>query len=130
MTGEMHMIVTTSSPAKTSRAGDCCGDSHCGAGLRNQYYDSKRLTPASFHLEQSYGIEHRRLLNRAIHGRGLVYGYAIHPQPAPGSLDAASKFMVSPGLVLDQCGRELYLQEAIALSLEDVMVLDDNGMPI
>jgi hypothetical protein len=130
MTGEMNMIVTTSSPGKTSRAGDCCGDPHCGLGLRNHYYDSKRLTPASFCLEQAYGIEHRHLLNRAIHGWGLVYGYAIHPQVAPNSFEAASKFMVSPGLVLDQCGRELYLQEAVALSIEDVMVLDEKGVPI
>src|SRR5438270_2953656 len=122
------MIVTKPSPNKTSRGESCCEHPNCGAGLRNQYFDGKRLTPASFSLEQSYGIEHRHLLNRAIHGWGLVYGYAIHPQVAPNSFEAASKFIVSSGLVLDQCGRELYLQEALALSIEDVMVLDEKGM--
>jgi hypothetical protein len=98
--------------------------------LRNQYYDGKRLTPASFRLEQFYEIEHRHLLNRAIHGWGLVYGYAIYAEVARDSGGAASKFTVSPGLVLDQCGRELYLPEALALSVADVMVLDDKGMPV
>jgi hypothetical protein len=124
------MIVTKPSPNKTSRAESCCEHPDCGAGLRNQYFDGKRLTPASFQLEQAYGIEHRRLLNRAIHGWGLVYGYAIHPEIARDSDEAAPKLKVSPGLVLDQCGRELYLPEGVALSMRDMIVLDDKGVPV
>jgi len=127
------MITTKSSPSKSpksSGAENCCNDPNCGLGLRNQYFDGKRLPPASFRLEQTYGIEHRRLLNRAIHGWGLVYGYAIRPEVARNSVEAASKFIVSPGLVLDRYGRELYLPEPVALSIEDVMVLDEKGVPI
>src|SRR5258708_22247152 len=124
------MIVSKSSPTTTSRVENCCEDPNCGAGLRNQYFDGKRLTPASFRLEQAYGIERRRLLNRAIHGWGLVYGYAIHPEVSRESPEAASKLKVSPGLVLDQCGRELHLPEGLALSIRDVMVLDEKGVPV
>lgn len=123
------MIATKSTPTRTSSAEHCCEDPSCGLGLRNQYFDGKRLTPASFRLEQAYGIEHRRLLNRAIHGWGLVYGYSIHPEAAHNSREAAAKLKVAAGLVLDQCGRELYLPEGIALSIRDVMVLDEKGVP-
>lgn len=124
--------VTKASPSKSKSSGaeNCCGHPRCGLGLRNQYFDRKRLTPASFRLEQTYGIDHRRLLNRAIHGCGLVYGFAIHPEPARDSSEAASKLTVSSGLILDRCGRELYLPEGIALSIRDVMVLDDKGIPV
>jgi hypothetical protein len=126
------MITTKSSPGKSKSSGaeNCCADPNCGLGLRNQYFDGKRLTTASFSLEQTYGIEHRHLLNRAIHGWGLVYGYAIDSETAHNSYEAASKLKVSPGLVLDRCGRELYLPDDIALSIRDVMVLDENGMPV
>lgn len=124
------MATTKSSQTKTSSAENCCEDPNCGFGLRNQYFDGKRLTPASFRLEQVYEIEHRRILNRAIHGWGLVYGYSIHPEAAPNSREAAARLKVAPGLVLDQCGRELYLSEGIALSIPDVMVLDEKGVPV
>jgi hypothetical protein len=123
------MIDTKLSSAR-SRVENCCEDPDCGLGLRNQYHDGKRLTPMSLRLEQAYGIEHRRLLNRAIHGWGLVYGYAIDPEVSRESEKAASKFKVSSGLVLDECGRELYLAEDVALSIRDVMVLDDKGVPV
>jgi hypothetical protein len=126
----MTMIVKKDPPTKTNADESCCGDPNCGAGLRNQYFDGKRLTPASFRLEQEYGIEHRQLLNRAIHGWGLVYGYAILPEISRNSPEAAPKLKVSPGLALDHCGRELYLPEAIALSIHDVMVLDDKGVTV
>ncbi len=124
------MNATKSPPSKTRTSENCCEDPQCGLGLRNQYFDGKRLTPASFSLEQAYGIEHRRLLNRAIHGSGLVYGYGISVEKAHDSNEAASKLKISPGLILDRCGRELYLHDGIALSLRDVMVLDEKGMPV
>src|SRR5260370_33515930 len=99
------MIVSKSSPTTTSRVENCCEDPNCGAGLRNQYFDGKRLTPASFRFEQAYGIEHRRLLNRAIHGWGLVYGYAIHPQLARDSPVAASQRKMSHRRLFDHSGR-------------------------
>jgi hypothetical protein len=56
---------------------ECCIDPRCESGLRNNYFEGKRLTPDSFRVEQRYLVERRRLLNRAIHGWGVVYGYGI-----------------------------------------------------
>jgi hypothetical protein len=123
------MIVTNTSLTRTGNAENCCDDPGCGLGLRNHYFDGKRLTTTSFRLEQAHAIEHRRLLNRAIHGWGLVYGYSITAEGAHNSREAAAKLKVGGGLLLDEGGRELYLPEAIDLSIRDVIVLDEKGVP-
>jgi hypothetical protein len=61
---------------------ECCADGPCDSGLRNQYFEGKRLTADSFRVEQNYLLERRRLLNRTIHGWGVVYGYAMKPARA------------------------------------------------
>ena len=47
---------------------ECCSDAACDSGLRNNYFEGKRLTADAFRVEQDYLIDRRRLLNRAIHG--------------------------------------------------------------
>jgi hypothetical protein len=106
-------------PAKV----ECCIDSACESGLRNQYFEGKRLTPDSFRVEQSYQVERRRLLNRAIHGWGVVYGYAIRPRPS-------GRLTIGPGLALDQSGRELVQTDSVEQSFDQVIVLDDQGRPV
>src|SRR5258708_3296561 len=98
----------TSSPAGSARR-ECCTDAPCDSGLRNQYFEGKRLTADSFRVEQSYLLERRRLLNRAIHGWGVVYGYAVKPVRAANcrTEDASGALEIGPGLALDECGREL-----------------------
>jgi len=106
----------------------CCPELTCGSSLRNNYFEGKRLTVDSFRVEQEYLLERRRLLNRAIHGWGVVYGYAITAGPAvketrPGRL------RIGAGLALDRCGREL-LQSETSIEVTDLMFLDENGRPI
>src|SRR3954449_13463023 len=38
------------SPARSAR--ECCTDAPCDSGLRNQYFEGKRLTADSFRVEQ------------------------------------------------------------------------------
>lgn len=75
----------------------------CETSARNNYYDRKPLTPLSFQVEQAYGIERRRLLNRTIHGWGVVYGYSIKPDDE----GEGTALQIGEGLALDIYGREL-----------------------
>jgi hypothetical protein len=110
---------------------ECCDDT-CTSGSRNNYFPGKRLTPDSFRVEQKYLVDRRHLLNRAIHGWGVVYGYAVAVATAdkrgagaePGMLE------IGAGLALDKTGRELVQTATVALRLEDVILLDDKGAPV
>ena len=95
---------------------ECCSDGPCDSGLRNHYFEGKRLTADSFRVEQDYLVDRRRLLNRAIHGWGVVYGYAL--KHSAGELD------IQPGLSLDECGRELVLARARTIGAGDTILLD------
>lgn len=111
-------------PPARNRRRECCTDAPCDSGLRNQYFEGKRLTADSLRVEQSYAIERRRLLNRAVHGWGVVYGYALMPDPQDDG-----QLRIEPGLALDECGRELLQSRAIVLAFDDVTLIDDKGKP-
>jgi hypothetical protein len=121
----------TSRPTPQSRSAttDCCADADCGAGLRNNYFDGKKLTPDTFRLQHSYLEERRRLLNRAIHGWGIVYGYrmAVVPPEAEQRGRVARQLVIGAGLALDRCGRELVELGAGRIDLADVIVIDAKG---
>jgi hypothetical protein len=117
---------------KTHQSGggkaECCADLKCETGLRNKYFEGKRLTADSFRIEQKYLNERRRLLNRAIHGWGVVYGYGIElhiPQNGNGD-NSPCGLKVSAGLALDECGREL-LETGRAIKLGDLIIFDADG---
>lgn len=102
---------------------ECCSDATCESGLRNNYFEGKRLTADSFRVEQKYSLERRRLLNRAIHGWGVVFGYAVKAGPVLKQ-SARNQLNIGPGLALDICGREL-LQTDPAVA-NDLIVVDAN----
>jgi hypothetical protein len=107
---------------------DCCTQAKCDSGLRNNYFDGKRLSTHSFLIEQKYGLESRRLLNRAIHGWGVVYGYAItEPLDDCKKQHEAGKLGIGPGLALDPCGRELLQTTSRNVGLEDLIPIDEDG---
>lgn len=84
-------------------------------GLKNHYYLNKRMTPAAFETEQEYHVRRRRLLNRAIHGWGVVHGFAVAKKP-----DAHGRLKIGAGLALDDSGRELVQVDEFALAVSDV----------
>jgi len=116
---ETHRVAPHPSPT----TGECCIDPTCESGLKNNYFEGKRLTVDSFQVEQRYHVERRRLLNRAIHGWGVVNGYAARSA-------SAGRLEIGAGLALDQCGRELVQAESTPLALDQVMVLDEHGARI
>ncbi len=62
----------------------------CGSSRRNRYFRAKRLKAEDFMAEQLYGIERRRLINRAILGSGVVYGFVL-PQPKTPCAEAPTQ---------------------------------------
>jgi len=90
-------------------------EEECTSGTRNHYFLGKRMKPKSFQVEQDYQIARRHLINRAVHGWGVVYGFAL--EAAAG---APGKLQTGQGLALDRSGRELVQTAPRTLSLADL----------
>jgi hypothetical protein len=105
---------------------ECCTDTECHSGQRNRYFLGKHLTPDSYEIEQRYGIERRRLINRAVIGWGVVYGWPIALEPASARGTPAG-LRLGAGLALDQCGRELVQVGPARLTLADLLAFDASG---
>lgn len=120
----------TSSPTTRARPHGTtpCTDADCGSGRRNNYFLNKRLTPDTFRVEQAYQIDRRRLINRAIHGWGVVFGFALSRDDdavgCAGGDGAAPRLRIDAGLALDAHGRELLQEEPLLL---DVAALAKPG---
>lgn len=99
-----------------STATECCKDSPCGSGLRNNYFVGKARTPATYQVEQAYSLERRRLLNRTIHGWGVVFGLKVEARDG-GVLS------VGEGLALDARGRELLQTAEVSIDIEAALKL-------
>src|SRR5262245_2478672 len=101
---------------QTHDEGGCCNDQHCDSGRRNRYYPNKRITPDTYEVEQDYQLQRRRLLNRAIHGWGVVYGFCLGVGDADRCGDDGERQLaVGSGLALDPCGRELVQAKRVLL---------------
>lgn len=117
----MYTSSPTKSVQKTRSAGSaCCDDPDCGSGLRNRYFLGKQLSPHSFEAEQRHLLERRRLLNRAIHGWGVVYGFELEKT-------SSAALRIKPGLALDATGRELVQSEELIRAANEFIVLDQKG---
>ncbi len=80
---------------------------------RNHYYTGKLLTERDFSAEQRYAIDKLRLHHLALHGWGVVCGLEVKPHPyCPDR-----RIVVTPGLAIDRCGREIVVSEAVELEL-------------
>lgn len=75
---------------------------------RNRYYTGKLMTVRDFQTEQSYLNEKRHLLNRIIHGSGIVYGLQV--EPLLGSADNQG-ILIRAGVAIDGCGREIVVSQ-------------------
>src|SRR6188768_1927073 len=101
--------ITRSRPRVRRAKKGCCDELQCESGLRNNYYEGKRLTPDMFRVEQQYFVERRRLLNRALYGPGVVYGFGLVTGSLKEGADGrlSRQLRILPGLAFDACGREL-----------------------
>lgn len=92
-----------------------CEAADCQSGKRNRFFRGKALGKETFTVEQSYFIDRRRLLNRAVHGWGVVFGFALKL--------CERKVEVGAGLALDEVGHEILLAHCRELKPSQVMVL-------
>jgi hypothetical protein len=69
---------------------------------RNNYFNGKLMTVRDFFDEQCYFNEKRWLINRMINGWGVVCGLDVQLIK-----DVTDKVLVTPGLAIDCCGREI-----------------------
>jgi hypothetical protein len=75
---------------------------------RNNYFYGKLLTVRDFQLEQRYGINKHRLINRLIVGYGIVCGLEVQ------KVDLVKDTLtieLTQGLALDDCGREIVVSQ-------------------
>ena len=77
---------------------------------RNNYFYGKLLSVDDFRLEQKYGNDKRRMLNRFLHGTGVVTGMNV-----VGVDDTT--ILVESGLALDSTGREIVIDEPVVRGL-------------
>ena len=129
----MQPPVTPTPKPQPRRSNDnCCDDLACDSGLRNNYYDGKRLTADMFKVEQRYLSERRQLVNRALYGVGVVYGFGIEAESLKESAGGrlSRRLRIRAGLAFDGCGRELVQGGIRAIDLDDVTLVDEKGKQI
>ncbi|MCH5275795.1 MAG: hypothetical protein J1E65_08135 [Lachnospiraceae bacterium] len=78
---------------------------------RNNYFYGKLLSVEDFNLEQKYGNDKRRMLNRFLYGAGVVVGMNV------AGVDD-NTILVESGLALDYSGREIVIDEPVARRLQ------------
>lgn len=78
---------------------------------RNRYFYGKLLTVRDFELEQRYHRSKRALLNRLLHGAGVVCGLGV-------TASDESTLMIESGAALDYQGREIVLPETLFRKLQ------------
>lgn len=82
---------------------------------RNNYYCGKLMTARDFQDEQCYFNEKRWLINRMIHGWGVVCGLDVRRKPKnpndPNEGFDDKYVQITPGMAIDCCGREIFLNE-------------------
>ena len=90
------------------------GDKHCDYNnfKRARYFHGMLMTDRDFREEQIYHNEKRKLLNRMLHGWGVVCGLGIM-QTDPSS----SKIIITPGVALDCEGNEIVVCENFEVDL-------------
>ena len=80
---------------------------------RNNYYYGKLLTSKDFQNEQGYMNDKRRLINRTLHGTGVVYGMDIVAADD-------SSIILQSGMALDAGGREIVVPQTQVVKLSTI----------
>jgi len=80
---------------------------------RNNYYYGKLLASKDFQSEQGYMNDKRRLINRTLHGFGVVYGMDVV------ATDDAS-IVLQSGMALDASGREIVVPKTQVIKLSTI----------
>ena len=80
---------------------------------RNKYFYGKLLSVDDFESEQRYMNDKRRIINRFVHGTGVVCGMNVVP------VDDIT-VSIEMGLALDSAGREIMLEQPVIKRLSTI----------
>lgn len=80
---------------------------------RNNYFYGKLLTSKDFQNEQGYMNDKRRLINRTLHGTGIVYGMDVVAADD-------SSIILQSGMALDAGGREIVVPQTQVIKLSTI----------
>ncbi|MCB0302330.1 MAG: hypothetical protein KDI38_00970 [Calditrichaeota bacterium] len=83
---------------------------------RLNYFHGMLLDDLDFYTEQKYHHDKRRMLNRYLHGWGIVCGLEIGFK-----FDNAPMLYVNPGLAIDCEGNEIYVPEKHEFDLQTIL---------
>jgi hypothetical protein len=87
---------------------------------RLRYYDGEYLRSYDFIDEQAYHIEMRRRLNHQLHLYGIVHGLQLVKDQDSVEPNAVF-YSISPGMAIEQTGREIYVPQPYNLSYENIL---------
>jgi hypothetical protein len=87
---------------------------------RLNYFNTQYLEENDFKDEQKYHLEMRRLHNKRFHTPGIAYGLAV-------TRTGGQSISVSPGMALDNEGREMVQLDAFPLNLSDTTLYPPNS---
>jgi hypothetical protein len=90
------------------------------ATQRLRYFDGEFLRGGDLTDEQTYHLSMRRALSLGLHSAGIVKGLVIQ-QDADSLPPDLLFFSVSPGLAIDQDGREIVVSAPYLLSADNVL---------
>lgn len=79
------------------------------------YFHGQLIDDTDFLAEQAYHASKRRLLNRMLHGSGVVCGLNVEGE------QNARWIEVSSGLALDCCGNEIWVNKAKRFDISDLL---------
>jgi hypothetical protein len=82
---------------------------------RPRYFHGMLLDSQDFLDEQAYHANKRRLLNRSLHGSGVVCGLDLNAKCGGQSIE------VTTGLALDCCGNEIWVANAVSLDFAKLL---------
>jgi hypothetical protein len=88
---------------------------------RNHYFYGKLLSVEDFQIEQQYFVNKYRLINRLVHGTGIVSGLEVTKGIPIGTIE------VSEGFALDGRGREVVLNTKFKCDLNQKYTPNDVG---
>lgn len=92
-------------------------NSECASGKRNRFFRNKKMKAEVFTTDHAYFIGRRRLVNRAVLGWGVVYGFPMSGSP----------ITVGRGFALDRHGREIVVTTPAAIDRTNAFVADPGG---
>lgn len=96
---------------------------------RNNYFYGKLMTVDDFKVEQEYFVNKHRLINRLVHGSGVICGLRVlktdeNKEECPDKeLPKTSLIRITEGVAIDCCGREIVVPRCVDVDLKEKLTL-------